>query len=69
MSRRVCLLVLVCTCTAGRCTRSLYAQDLAGIAVHGFVSQGFLFSSGNNYLSMKSTGWQSAVDGRSCEHL
>jgi hypothetical protein len=37
------------------CTGSLYAQDLAGIVVHGFVSQGFLFSSNNNYLSMKSS--------------
>jgi hypothetical protein len=40
---------------AGTCTGSLYAQDLAGIVVHGFVSQGFLFSSNNNYLSMKSS--------------
>jgi hypothetical protein len=37
------------------CTGSLCAQDLAGIVVHGFVSQGFLFSSSNNYLSMKSS--------------
>jgi len=37
------------------CTGSLCAQDLAGIVVHGFVSQGFLFSSANNYLSMKSS--------------
>jgi hypothetical protein len=36
-------------------TGSLYAQDLAGIVAHGFVSQGFLFSSSNNYLSMKSS--------------
>ena len=34
---------------------TLYAQDSAGIAVHGFVSQGFLFSSSNNYLTMKSS--------------
>ncbi len=44
------LFLFVCTCTG-----SLYAQDLEGIVVHGFVSQGFLFSSSNNYLSMKST--------------
>jgi len=37
------------------CTGRLCAQDLAGIVVHGFVSQGFLFSSNNNYLSMKSS--------------
>ena len=50
LSRRMCLFLLVCTCTG-----SLYAQDFEGIVVHGFVSQGFLFSSNNNYLSMKST--------------
>jgi hypothetical protein len=46
----MCLFLFVCSCTG-----SLYAQDLEGIVVHGFVSQGFLFSSSNNYLSMKST--------------
>ncbi len=50
MSRRVRLFLLVCICTG-----SLFAQDLANIVVHGFVSQGFLFSSHNNYLSMKSS--------------
>jgi hypothetical protein len=51
LSRRMRLFLLfVFTCTG-----SLYAQDLEGIVVHGFVSQGFLFSSSNNYLSMKST--------------
>jgi len=49
-SRRMLLVLLVFTCTG-----SLWAQDLAGIVVHGFVSQGFLFSSRNNYLSMKSS--------------
>jgi hypothetical protein len=50
MPRRMRLFVLVCICTG-----SMYAQDLAGIEVHGFVTQGFLFSSHNNYLSMKSS--------------
>jgi hypothetical protein len=50
LSRCMRLFLFVCTCTG-----SLYAQDLEGIVVHGFVSQGFLFSSNNNYLSMKST--------------
>ena len=50
LSRGMRLFLFVCTCTG-----SLYAQDLEGIVVHGFVSQGFLFSSRNNYLSMKST--------------
>jgi hypothetical protein len=44
------LFLLVCTCRG-----SLYAQDLSGIVVHAYVSQGFLFSSNNNYLSMKSS--------------
>jgi hypothetical protein len=43
------LFLLVCARTG-----SSFAQDAAGIVVHGFVSQGFLFSSNNNYLSMKS---------------
>jgi len=50
MLRRLPLFVLVCVCTG-----SLYAQDLAGIEIHGFVTQGFLFSSSNNYLTMKSS--------------
>jgi hypothetical protein len=33
----------------------LHAQGLTGIEVHGFVTQGFLFSSQNNYLTMKSS--------------
>ena len=44
------LFLLLCICRG-----SLYAQDLSGIVVHGFVSQGFLYSSNNNYLSMKSS--------------
>jgi hypothetical protein len=60
MSRSGRLFVLVCICTAG-----LHAQDITGIAVHGFVSQGFLFSSTNNYLSLKSSDgslqWTDAV--------
>jgi hypothetical protein len=38
------------------CTGNLLAQDLEGIQIHGFATQGFLFSSANNYLSMKSSG-------------
>jgi hypothetical protein len=44
------LFLLVCICAG-----SLYAQDLSGIVVHAYVSQGFLFTSSNNYLSMKSS--------------
>ena len=49
LERCMHLFVFVCTCTG------LHAQDTAGIVVHGFVTQGFLFSSNNNYLSMKSS--------------
>lgn len=34
---------------------SLHGQDLAGIEIHGFVTQGFLYSSHNNYLTLKSS--------------
>ena len=52
LSRHMLLFLFVWTCTG-----SLYAQDLtgSGIVVHAYVSQGFLFSSTNNYLSMKSS--------------
>jgi hypothetical protein len=50
MSRRVALIFFVSLCTSG-----LYAQDLAGIAIHGFVTQGVLYSSHNNYLTMQSS--------------
>jgi hypothetical protein len=50
MPRRMPLVLLVCL-WAG----TLHAQDLAGIEIHGFVTQGFLFSSHNNYLTMPSS--------------
>jgi hypothetical protein len=50
MLRRVPLLLFVCF-FAG----SLHGQDLAGIEIHGFATQGFLFSSHNNYLTMQSS--------------
>jgi hypothetical protein len=43
------LLLLLCISVG-----SLRAQDLAGIEIHGFATQGFLYSSHNNYLSMQS---------------
>lgn len=59
MPRRLPLFVLACICTG-----SLYAQDLSGIQFHGFVTQGFLFSSDNNYLTMhSSTGSLQWTDG------
>ena len=50
MARRMPLFLLVWL-YAG----SLFAQDLAGIEIHGFATQGFLFSSHNNYLTMQSS--------------
>src|SRR6266567_3679541 len=50
MLRRTVLPLLVCMCTI-----RLLAQDLENIQIHGFATQGFLFSSNNNYLSMKSS--------------
>ncbi|MGA9393026.1 MAG: hypothetical protein WBV69_21530 [Candidatus Sulfotelmatobacter sp.] len=50
MPRRIPLVVLVCL-YAG----CIYAQDLSGIEIHGFATQGFLFSSHNNYLTMQSS--------------
>jgi hypothetical protein len=50
MLRRASLCILICIVI-----RTLYAQDLAGIEIHGFGTQGFLYSSHNNYLTMKSS--------------
>lgn len=33
----------------------LFAQSLSDVEIHGFVTQGFLFSSHNNYLTMQSS--------------
>lgn len=48
--RRLWMFLIACMCAG-----SLHAQEWEGIAVHGFVTQGFLFSSTNNYLTMKSS--------------
>jgi hypothetical protein len=50
MARRLRLFVLLCIATG-----TLHAQDLAGIEIHGFATQGFLYSSHNNYLTMQSS--------------
>src|ERR1035438_5400859 len=50
MLRRLPLFFLVCLLTA-----NLSAQDFGDFAIHGFVTQGFLFSSHNNYLTMQSS--------------
>lgn len=50
MPRRAVGIFVFCLWAAG-----LAAQDLESLQVHGFVTQGFLFSSNNNYLTMKSS--------------
>lgn len=37
------------------CASAIFAQDLSNIQIHGFVTQGFLYSSSNNYLSTNSS--------------
>ncbi len=48
---RLAILVFLTVLSAGK----LAAQDWENIQIHGFATQGFLFSSQNNYLSMKSS--------------
>jgi hypothetical protein len=50
MLRRTVLLTMTCL----RAVR-LVAQDLDNLQIHGFATQGFLFSSNNNCLTMKPT--------------
>jgi hypothetical protein len=50
MRRRLFQFLFVCIFTGRMC-----AQGWSAIAIHGFVTQGFLFSSNNNYLTMKSS--------------
>ncbi len=49
MKHRILLGFLVCLCAC-----AMFAQDLSNIQIHGFVAQGFLYSSNNNYLSTNS---------------
>ncbi len=37
------------------CASAMFAQDLSNIQIHGFVTQGFLYSSSNNYLTVNSS--------------
>jgi hypothetical protein len=50
MLRRLPLLFLVWIFTV-----NLHAETLAGVEIHGFATQGVLFSSENNYLTMQSS--------------
>jgi hypothetical protein len=62
MFRRVAKLLLFCLCA---CPILLHAQDFKlfdrDVQVHGFVSQGYVYTSGNNWLSMNSNGDGSAA--------
>lgn len=49
MYRRMLTLLFFCACAG-----TLFAQDLSTIQIHGFATQGFLYSSNNNYLSTQS---------------
>jgi len=46
MFRRLSILASLCACAG-----AMLAQDLSTIQIHGFATQGFLYSSSNNYLS------------------
>ena len=50
MLHRTVLLFMTC-----RCAARLVAQELENLQIHGFATQGFLFSSNNNCLTMKSS--------------
>jgi hypothetical protein len=50
MYRRMAVLFFVCAVAI-----PVFAQDLSSIQIHGFVTQGLLYSTNNNYLSMNST--------------
>jgi hypothetical protein len=45
MSRRVLSLLFLCACAG-----TMFAQDLSNIQIHGFATQGILYSSANNFL-------------------
>lgn len=50
MFPRALLMTLLCMCGLG-----MAAQDLDNLQIHGFATQGFLYSTNNNYLTMKSS--------------
>jgi hypothetical protein len=50
MLRRIALVLTGCILAA-----PAFAQDSSGFQFHGFVTQGFLFSTHNNYLTMQSS--------------
>src|SRR2546423_15036302 len=48
MFRRIGILAFLCVCAG-----TSPAQDLSNIQIHGFVTQGFLYSSKNNLFTME----------------
>ena len=50
MFRRILILAFLCICAG-----TLLAQDLSNIQIHGFVTQGFLYSTTNNLFTMNTS--------------
>ena len=50
MPRRASVLAMLCLTTV-----SVAGQDLENLQIHGFATQGLLYSTNNNYLTMKSS--------------
>ena len=55
MPRRIVLCLLRLALLACPGVPGLWAQDFGNLQIHGFATQGFLYSSNNNYLTMKSS--------------
>jgi hypothetical protein len=51
MVKQICLFFLICIC----CTGTAQAQDLGDLQIHGFVTQGVLYSSRNNLFTMETS--------------
>jgi len=45
----------ICVLLVGLSSLALNAQDLENLQIHGFATQSFLYSSANNYMTMKSS--------------
>jgi hypothetical protein len=60
MHRRIARLIFIACCWGGWTAPALHAQDFKlldrTVQVHGFASQGYVYTSGNNWLTMNTTG-------------
>lgn len=50
MRRRILIVLFLCACVSGG-----FGQDLSNIQIHGFVTQGVLYSSNNNLFTMNTS--------------